>query len=102
MSELEPDDSRNVTNSQNRAPGEPPRTGPREDQARADAGQQTSEQRKDQTGGDRAIEGDAEGHPDRMGAFAGQAGADQSAAREPAESDRWADKAADNASTTDQ
>jgi hypothetical protein len=40
MSELEPDDSRDVTNSQNRAPGEPPRTGPREGQARAEAGQQ--------------------------------------------------------------
>jgi hypothetical protein len=35
MGEYEPRDSRNVTQKQNRAPGEPPRTGPREDQARA-------------------------------------------------------------------
>ena len=30
MGEYEPRDSRNVTNKQNRAPGEPPRTGPQE------------------------------------------------------------------------
>lgn len=34
MGEYEPDDSRNVTQTDNRAPGEPPRTGPSEDQAR--------------------------------------------------------------------
>lgn len=34
MSNLEPDDSRDVTGSQTPAPGEPPRTGPREDEAR--------------------------------------------------------------------
>ena len=34
MSELEPEDSRVVTNTQNRAPGEPPRTGPREGETR--------------------------------------------------------------------
>lgn len=37
MGEYEPDDSRNVTLSDHRAPGEPPRTGPREDEARARA-----------------------------------------------------------------
>jgi hypothetical protein len=37
MGEYEPDDSRTVTQSPHRAPGEPPRTGPREDQARAEA-----------------------------------------------------------------
>lgn len=37
MSNLEPDDSRDVTGSQTPAPGEPPRTGPREGEARAKA-----------------------------------------------------------------
>jgi hypothetical protein len=35
MGEYEPRDSRKVTLKQNRAPGEPPRTGPREGQARS-------------------------------------------------------------------
>ena len=35
MGEYEPDDSRNVTNVAAEAPGEPPRTGPREAEARA-------------------------------------------------------------------
>ena len=35
MGEYEPDDSRDVTLSDHQAPGEPPRTGPREDEARA-------------------------------------------------------------------
>mgnify|MGYP001597306739 CR=1 FL=1 len=35
MGEYEPDDSRDVTLSTHQAPGEPPRTGPREDEARA-------------------------------------------------------------------
>ena len=34
MGEYEPNDSRNVTLSQNRAPGEPPHTGPREGESR--------------------------------------------------------------------
>ena len=34
MGEYEPDDSRAVTHSDQQAPGEPPRTGPREDVAR--------------------------------------------------------------------
>ena len=37
MGEYEPEDSRNVTQSDRRAPGEPPRTGPREDEARRKA-----------------------------------------------------------------
>ena len=39
MAEYEPDDSRDVTQSAHHAPGEPPRTGPREDAARAQAEQ---------------------------------------------------------------
>ncbi|HLV06803.1 MAG TPA: hypothetical protein VKY80_03945 [Croceibacterium sp.] len=34
MGEYEPNDSRNVTLNQDRAPGEPPRTGPREGETR--------------------------------------------------------------------
>jgi hypothetical protein len=34
MGEYEPDDSRTVTQSTHQAPGEPERTGPREDEAR--------------------------------------------------------------------
>jgi hypothetical protein len=34
MGEYEPDDSRTVTQSPHQAPGEPPRTGPREGEAR--------------------------------------------------------------------
>jgi hypothetical protein len=37
MGEYEPDDSRVVTNVAAEAPGEPPRTGPREGEARASA-----------------------------------------------------------------
>ena len=37
MGEYEPDDSRDVTLSDRQAPGEPPRTGPREEEARATA-----------------------------------------------------------------
>ena len=38
MGEYEPDDSRDVTLSQHQAPGEPPRTGPREGEARQQSG----------------------------------------------------------------
>ena len=34
MGEYEPDDSRNITLTQDTAPGEPPRTGPREGETR--------------------------------------------------------------------
>ena len=37
MGEYEPGDSRTVTQAEHQAPGEPPRTGPREDAARAEA-----------------------------------------------------------------
>ena len=39
MGEYEPDDSRDVTLSDHQAPVEPPRTGPREDEARRQAEQ---------------------------------------------------------------
>jgi hypothetical protein len=43
MGEYEPDDSRIITQVAAEAPGEPPRTGPREDQARAQARRDESE-----------------------------------------------------------
>lgn len=84
MSELEPDDSRDVTLSTHRAPGEPPRTGPREDQARVQAEQ--GEGRKDE----RAIEGDSPAHPDRFGETAEGAPRQQEQSDKP---DRWSQQA---------
>jgi hypothetical protein len=45
MGEYEPDDSRDVTLSDHQAPGEPPRTGPREAAARAQARQGSDAER---------------------------------------------------------
>ena len=47
MGEYEPDDSRKVTQSDHRAPGEPPRTGPREDDARRQTERDDSENAAD-------------------------------------------------------
>jgi len=44
MGEYEPRDSRNVTLKQDRAPGEPPRTGPREGETRQQEGETELEQ----------------------------------------------------------
>jgi len=44
MGEYEPHDSRNVTLKQQRAPGEPPRTGPREAETRRQQGKTGLEQ----------------------------------------------------------
>lgn len=59
MGEYEPRDSRNVTQSQHRAPGEPPRTGPREDEARASALQDKLQGKE--RGDDKATGRNAEG-----------------------------------------
>ena len=49
MGEYEPDDSRNVTLNPATAPGEPPRTGPREDAAREQAlAEEARDKRSDQ------------------------------------------------------
>ncbi len=45
MGEYEPDDSRDVTQVDHQAPGEPPRTGPREDAAREQAEQGSDRKR---------------------------------------------------------
>jgi hypothetical protein len=94
MSELEPSDSRDVTNSQNRAPGEPPRTGPREGEARAQA-----EQGGKSPGQpfDRATEGDSPRHPDRFSGAAATESEAQVEQAEAQESDRWSEKADDSA-----
>ena len=51
MGEYEPNDSRNVTLKPNRAPGEPPRTGPREAETRQQQAGET-ELEQDQRGED--------------------------------------------------
>ena len=53
MGEYEPHDSRNVTLKDERAPGEPPRTGPREGETR----------RPRQQEGQTELEGDERGEP---------------------------------------
>jgi hypothetical protein len=44
MGEYEPDDSRDVTQSTHQAPGEPPRTGPREGETRQPQNQEPLQQ----------------------------------------------------------
>jgi len=56
MGQLEPDDSRNVTLNDQRAPGEPPRTGPREGETRGRQQQQGSGSQSQQQSDWRAIE----------------------------------------------
>ena len=91
MSELEPEDSRVVTGTQNRAPGEPPRTGPREDQARAQAGQQTAEERPAAANDGFATEGDSPEHPDRMSGTSAQEYAEESDEDAGEQSGSWRD-----------
>ena len=62
MGEYEPHDSRNVTLKQQRAPGEPPRTGPREGETRQQEQQTELEQdeRDDAAKRERSIEQDGD------------------------------------------
>ena len=62
MGEYEPRDSRNVTLRQQRAPGEPPRTGPREGETRQQEQQTELEQdeRDDAAKRERSIELDGD------------------------------------------
>ena len=92
MSELEPEDSRVVTNTQNRAPGEPPRTGPREDEARAAAGQPTAEERAANANGGFATEGDSPEHPDRMAGTSAQEYAEEHDGETADDSRSWRDQ----------
>jgi hypothetical protein len=50
LGEYEPDDSRIVTNVASEAPGEPPRTGPRENAAREEAQRDEGEKREKESG----------------------------------------------------
>ena len=50
MGEYEPHDSRNVTLKQDRAPGEPPRTGPQEGETRRPAPEQAGDTELEQDG----------------------------------------------------
>lgn len=68
MGEYEPNDSRNVTLKQDRAPGEPPRTGPRESETRHQQGGTGLEQDRSSA--------DAEAPVDRMGAADAEAEAE--------------------------
>ena len=91
MGEYEPDDSRDVTNTNATAPGEPPRTGPREDDARRQAQQEAQQEAGGKSPGqpfDRATEGDSPRHPDR---FSGEAASESERQAEQSE-DRWREK----------
>ncbi len=94
MGEYEPDDSRKVTLTDNRAPGEPPRTGPREDgvrkvaQARAgqDVQQSQSQGGQSQSQSQSPFRDQAAGH----GSQAGAAAEGQSWRAQPADPDQQA------------
>ena len=61
MGEYEPHDSRNVTLKQERAPGEPPRTGPREGETRQqEPSELEQDERDDASKRERAIDLDDE------------------------------------------
>ena len=62
MGEYEPDDSRTVTQSTHQAPGEPPRTGPREDEAREMARTQEKQGVADPEPADKPTARDAHGN----------------------------------------
>jgi hypothetical protein len=73
MGEYEPEDSRNVTLSDHQAPGEPPRTGPREGEARARAMQDKLSD-KDLADKDRATAHNATGEKEEGFAKRGDSG----------------------------
>ena len=73
MGEYEPEDSRTVTQSTHRAPGEPPRTGPREDAARRQAEQDQEERTSSQLEQDMNTAALEEGDPLGEAAPAGEA-----------------------------
>jgi hypothetical protein len=66
MGEYEPNDSRNVTLKQQRAPGEPPRTGPREGETRQPT-ELEQDERDDAARRERSIELDEDELGDALG-----------------------------------
>jgi len=93
MGELEPDDSRDVTLSDHRAPGEPPRTGPREGETRGQQQQQQGGQSQQQSGW-RATE---EGREAQDNEFAGDIDAAPSL-RAEADDGQWSQQPANESS----
>ncbi len=85
MGELEPDDSRDVTLNDQRAPGEPPRTGPREGETRGQQQQQSQGGQSQQQSGWRATE---EGREAQDNEFAGDINAAPSL-RPEADDGQW-------------
>jgi len=77
MGEYEPHDSRNVTLKQERAPGEPPRTGPRESEARQQAAETELEQ--DERGDDAEATIEQEQGQEALGESAREASMDEDA-----------------------
>ena len=94
MGELEPDDSRDVTLSDHRAPGEPPRTGPREGETRGQQQQQGQDGQSQQQSGWRATE---EGREAQDNEFAGDIDAAPSL-RAEADDGQWSQQPADEGS----
>lgn len=70
MGELEPDDSRDVTLTDDRAPGEPPRTGPREGETRGQGQSQSQQQPHKGSWRDTEKDRDAQDH-DKAGGIDG-------------------------------
>lgn len=95
MSELEPDDSRNVTLRNERAPGEPPRTGPREGETRkgpqgqrqSQGGARKSDWRADEAVADR----EAQDHEQAAG------NAEAPSLRPEADDGQWSQQAGEDA-----
>ena len=74
MGEYEPDDSRTVTQSTHQAPGEPERTGPREDEAREMARTQEKHGVADPEPADKPTARDAHGNKQPGYAESGEEG----------------------------
>ena len=74
MGEYEPDDSRTVTQSTHQAPGEPERTGPREDEAREMARTQEKHGVADPEPADKPTARDARGNKQPGYAESGEEG----------------------------
>ena len=92
MGELEPDDSRDVTLNNQRAPGEPPRTGPREGETRGQQQQQQGGQSQQQQQSDwRATE---EGREAQDHEFAGDI-ASAPSLRAEADDGQWSQQPVD-------
>jgi hypothetical protein len=73
MGEYEPNDSRNVTQKRGNVPGEPPRTGPREEQEREKAKKGKRDKQQQQQGAQSQSQSQSQGGPPASG-LGGDAG----------------------------